>query len=217
VLSVAVDGAEVATAAAVPTLRFRTRITAADTRPVRSVTLNVQVRIAAAERTYDAATQQRLVELFGLPAEWARSLRDLLWTTAVVQVPAFQGHTVVDVPVPCTYDFDVVATKYLHAVRDGEIPLEFLFSGTVFYTAGDLLQAAQLPWDTTARYRMPAARWRELMDTYFPHSAWVRLDRTTFDQLYAYRARHTLTTWDEAVTALLRAAGHDGGGEHDTQ
>ena len=36
-------------------------------------------------------------------------------------------------PVTCTYDFDVVGTKYFAALEDGEIPLEFLFSGTVFY------------------------------------------------------------------------------------
>ena len=33
---------------------------------------------------------------------------------------------------PCTYDFDVSGATYLHALRDGEVPLLFLFSGTVF-------------------------------------------------------------------------------------
>jgi hypothetical protein len=33
-------------------------------------------------------------------------------------------------PVTCTYDLEVVAAKYFYALEDGEVPLEFLFSGT---------------------------------------------------------------------------------------
>ena len=46
--------------------------------------------------------------------------------------PGFTGQHRVELPVPCTYDFEVAAAKYLHALDDGEIPLLFLFSGTVF-------------------------------------------------------------------------------------
>ena len=47
-------------------------------------------------------------------------------------VRGFTGDIEFDLPVPCTYDFDVAATKYLHSLGDGEIPLNVLFSGTVF-------------------------------------------------------------------------------------
>ena len=47
-------------------------------------------------------------------------------------VAGFAGETEVDLPVACTYDFEVAAAKYLHALGDGEVPLLLLFSGTVF-------------------------------------------------------------------------------------
>ena len=37
--------------------------------------------------------------------------------------PASPASTEVDLPVTCTYDFEVAAAKYLHALDDGEIPL----------------------------------------------------------------------------------------------
>lgn len=204
-LSISVEDAAAVEYAAVPTLGFRARVAVAEQCSIRSISLNTQVRIAATQRHYDEASQRRLAELFGSPSEWARSLRSLLWTHAVVTVPAFEGETLVDIPVACTYDFDVTATKYLHAVRDGEVPLEFLFSGTMFYTSGGLLQAAHISWETEAEYRLPVSVWHDLMDHYFPHSSWLRLDRNTFDRLHAYKSRHTLTTWEDAVEALLRA------------
>ena len=44
-------------------------------------------------------------------------------------VPSFTGTTEFTVPVPCNYDLEVAATKYLHALPDGEVPLSFHFSG----------------------------------------------------------------------------------------
>ena len=52
-------------------------------------------------------------------------------------VQGFTGTTEVDLPMPCTYDFEVTGSKYLHALRDGFVPLLLLFSGTVF-TRGQL-------------------------------------------------------------------------------
>jgi hypothetical protein len=214
-LTIAIDAAEPVDLAAVPTLRFRAAIRAADGRLVRSIALHAQIRIAAHRRSYDRSSRDRLVELFGTPDQWGRSLRSLLWTQATVTVPEFDGETVADIPVTCTYDFDVVATKYLHALAeaDGEVPLEFLFSGTVFYVAGGALQAARIPWNTEAAYRMPVRVWTDLMARYFPGSAWLRLDLATFDRLHDFKARNTLPSWESAIDALLRAAQrHPGGG-----
>jgi hypothetical protein len=205
-LSVGVDVVEVVRHAAVPTLRFRLRVTAAGGEPVQALALQAQVQIAATGREYDPASQQRLVELFGLPPQWGDSLRSLPWTRASVSVPAFTGQTTVDLSVPCTYDFDVTATKYLHSLPDGDIPLEVQFRGTIFYHSEGRLRAAQLPWDTEAGYRMPVSVWRDLMDAYFPECAWLRLGRETFDRLHAYKAENTLGGWDEAVDSLLAEA-----------
>ena len=193
--------------AAAPTLRFGLRIGAGRDEAIRSIVLDVQVQIASRRRAYDDDTEERLYELFGEPERWGSTLRTLPWTRATLAVPAFTGATTVDLPVPCTYDFEVAASRYLDAVRDGDVPLEFLFGGTVFYAdAGGLLKTARIAWDREAEYRLPVRVWRQTMDHYFPGSAWLRLRRDSFDRLYAYKARNALTSWEEAVDSLVRAS-----------
>jgi hypothetical protein len=202
-LGFTVLGCEPLRHAAAPTLRFSLAIDAGGA-AVRSVMLEVQIRIAATQRSYSDAEQAQLGDLFGAPHQWSDTLRALLWTNATVVVSPFQGATVVDLLVPCTYDFDVAATKYLSGLQGGEIPLELLFSGTVFYAgAGGALQTGRISWNAEARHRLPVAVWRETMELYFPGSAWLRLDRERFDRLVAFRARRALTSWEAVVDALL--------------
>ena len=206
-LDFGIDGAEVPEFAAVPSLLFKLRIENLEEEPIRSVALNTQIRIAATQRHYDAAEQERLTELFGEPSRWKDTLRSLLWTHTVLQVPRFSGSTVVDMPVTCTYDLEVVAAKYFFALENGEVPLEFLFSGTVFYAAeGGRLQTARISWEKEAEFRLPVRLWKEMMERYFPNSAWIRLHRDAFDQLYDYKIRMGLPTWEATVEALLRAS-----------
>ncbi|MCG5218644.1 DUF6084 family protein [Streptosporangium soli] len=207
ILRISVEGVETQEFAATPTLAFRLRIDDIGGAAIRSVALNTHIRIDAADRTYDDAGQKRLAELFGAPAEWGRNLRSLLWTQTVTQIPAFTGGTTAIIPVGCTYDFEVAAAKYLHGLREGEVPLDFLFSGTIFYQEDDRLRAVRIPWDTEAVFRMPVRAWKDTMAHYFPNTAWVRLSHEAFDRLYAYKTHHTLATWDDAVHALLRADG----------
>jgi hypothetical protein len=206
-LDFSVEGAEVLRFAAVPSLLFKLRIANLEEEPIRSVALNTQIRIAATQRHYDAAEQERLLELFGEPSRWKDTLRSLLWTHTVVQVPPFSGSTVADMPVTCTYDLEVVAAKYFYALEDGEVPLEFLFSGTIFYAGEDgRLQVARISWEKDAEFRLPVRLWKEMMERYFPNSAWIRLHRDAFDQLYDYKIRRGLPTWETAIEALLHAS-----------
>ncbi len=189
--------------AAAPTLRFSLGIDAGSA-AVRSVMLEVQIRIAATQRGYSEAEQAQLGDLFGAPHQWGDTLRGLLWTHATAVVAPFAAATVVDLLVPCTYDFDVAAAKYLAGLQDGAIPLDLLFSGTVFYAGpGGALQINRISWNAEAGYRLPVKVWRDTMDRYFPGSAWLRLDRETFDRLVAFRARQALTGWDAVLNALL--------------
>ena len=185
--------------AAVPTLRFGLRVKSVE--EVRALSLSVQVRIAATQRTYSDAEEDALRELFGSPDQWGRSLRSLHWTNLAVHVPAFTESTLVDLLVTCTYDLEVTAAKYLSGLDDGDVPLEFLFGGTLFY--GNPLQARPISWSSEAEYRLPISVWREMMDRFFPGSAWLRLDRQTFDRLHAYRARNAHLSWDDAIESLL--------------
>lgn len=207
-LRFAVTGAAPVEHAAVPTLAFDLRVESLGGQAIRSVLLDVQIQIAARRRPYDAGARERLFELFGAPESWGTTLRTLLWTRTTRVVPPFTGSTVVDLPVTCTYDLEVVAARYLDALGDGDVPLELLFSGTVFHAGADgRLQAARIPWDCEAEYRLPVGVWRETMDRHFPDCAWLRLRRESFGRLAAYKSRNALATWEDALDALLGGAG----------
>jgi hypothetical protein len=206
-LSFAVEDGGALKHAAVPTLRFAVRIESAAGATVRSAALTVQVRIAATRRQYGERDRERLVELFGQADQWGRNLRSLHWLNAPLQVGLFDGSTVADLLLPCTYDLEVTASRYFHALADGEVPLEFLFGGSVFYAGPDSrLQVQPVAWDQEAEYRLPVSVWREMMDRHFPGSAWLRLRRDAFDRLHAYKADRALLSWEEAVDSLLREA-----------
>jgi hypothetical protein len=189
--------------AAVPTLRFVLRADSAGA-PVRSILLDTQIRIAARRRRYAAAATDRLFELFGPREDWATNLNSLLWTRMTTVVPAFTGTTTVDLDVPCSYDLEVAASRYLDALADGEVPLEFLFSGALFYSGADgRLQTARISWEAEAEYRLPVAVWKETMERHFPGSAWLRVDKATFDRLCTYKSTRALPTWAEVFDELL--------------
>jgi hypothetical protein len=193
--------------AAGPSLLFDLRIADDSGRRVHSIALRTQFRIEPRQRPYAPEEQARLVDLFGEPARWGETLKPLQFAHVSMMIPGFQGSTELDLPVPCTYDFEVAAAKYLHALDDGEVPLLLLFSGTVFAKGGDGMSVEQVPWHKEASYRMPVKVWRELMDLYFPNSAWIRLRRDTVDDLQRFKARAALPTWDQALAVLLERAG----------
>ena len=119
---------------------------------------------------------------------------------------------VIDVPVPCTFDFNVAATKYFHGLSDGDVPLSFLFSGTAFYESGleRTLLVAPVPWDKEATFRLPVRTWHALMDHYYPNGAWLRLRLDTFERLGGVQAaiRHSdLGRGARAPAARGRAGG----------
>jgi len=203
-LAFAVEGADRVEHAAVPTVRFALRVTAPAGRAIRSVLLDTQIQIAARRRRYDAAAEEKLFELFGAPAGWGATLRTLPWARVTSVVPPFTGSTLVDVDVPCSYDLHVVASRYFDGLHGGEVPLEFLFSGTVFAAGpASTLQATRISWESDAEYRFPVVLWQETMERYFRGTAWLRLRKDTFDRLAAFKSREALATWEEAIESLL--------------
>jgi len=44
-----------------------------------------------------------------------------------------------------------------------------------------------------------------MMDAHFPNSAWLSLRRDTFEQLYDYKVRNGLPTWERVIERLLAA------------
>jgi hypothetical protein len=189
--------------AATPQLSFKVRITNSNTEPIHSVALRAQVQIEPVRRRYTAAEQEHLQELFGEPERWSTSLHPLLWANTNVNVPGFTGSTVIAVPVPCSFDFNIAVTKYIYGVENGELPTSILFSGTVFYASQTALQIAQIPWDREASYRLPVRVWKELMDVHYANSAWLCLKRDNFKRLYEFRIQHRIPSWDQALERML--------------
>ena len=206
-LAFMIEGAEAAEISAAPQIIFKLRLANADTAEmIHSVLLRCQVQLEVTRRRYSTDEQQHLHDLFGEPERWSQTLRNLLWTHVNVNIPPFAGETLVDLPVPCTFDFNVGATKYFHGLNDGLVPLCIMFSGTVFYTHGSQsLQAAPISWDKETRFSLPVKVWHDMMDTYYPNSAWLRVRRDIFDRLYEYKVRHGIPTWEQALERMLEA------------
>ena len=189
--------------AAAPQLSFKVRITNSDPQPVHSIALRAQVQIEPVRRRYTAAEQERLKELFGEPERWSKTLHPLLWTNANVNVSGFSGSTVIGVPVTCTFDFNVAITKYIYGLENGEVPTSLLFSGTIFYAGAAGLQVTQIPWDREASYRLPVRVWKEMMDLYYPDTAWLCLRRDVFERLYEFKSRYGIPTWEQTLERML--------------
>lgn len=189
-----------------PTLLFRLRIDAAAGQRVRAIALRCQFRIEPQRRGYGEQEAERLVELFGERSRWGDTLKPFQFANSSTTVASFTGSIEVDVTVPCSYDMEVAAGRYFHAIEDGEIPFILLFSGTIFGDGEKGLWVEQVPWHAEARYRVPVKVWREMMDTHFPGSGWLRLQRETIDALAEFRAVRTLPSWDDTILAVLAAA-----------
>ena len=191
--------------AASPLLIFKLRIANGNAgAAIQNIALRSQIQIEATRRRYTADEQKRLRDLFDEPSRWSQTLRTMLWTHAGVTVPPFTGEVRVDLPVECTFDFNVAATKYFAGLEDGEIPLLFQFSGTCFYANGNgSLQIEQIPWSAETKFRLPVSVWQSMMDLYYPNSAWLRLRRDVFEKLYEFKVKNGIPTWEQALEKIL--------------
>lgn len=186
--------------AVTPLLTARVGITASS--PVHALALRAQVRIDPLRRGYSDAEGAGLQDLFGPRERWANTQRTFLWQHTTAMVPGFTDETDVALPLECTYDFEVTAAKYLHALREGTVPLQFLFSGTIF-VKDDRFAVQQVPWDRDTNYDMPVAVWRNLVAQHYPNAGWVRLNHDSITALAEYKSAHGLLSLDEAVEKLL--------------
>jgi hypothetical protein len=203
-LDFAVLGAEPVPFCVVPTLAVKLRVTADTQDPVQAVALDCQVRIEAQKRRYERGEKDALFDLFGRADDWSRTLKTLLWTHTSVTVPQFSGSTEFDLRVQCTYDFNVIAARYFHALEGGEVPLLLLFSGSVFFTGENgELQIGRISWNKEASCRLPVKVWKDLMEIYYPNIAWLALERDLFNRLAAFKSARGLPTWERALEALL--------------
>lgn len=187
-----------------PQLAFKLAIDNAGGEAIHTVALRCQIQIESARRRYSDEEQERLRDLFDDPSRWSQTLKTMLWTHASLIVTAFDGRTEADLPVECSFDFNVAATKYFAGLEDGNIPLLFQFSGTVFYAGDDgLLQVSPISWSKETKFPLPVSVWQEMMEMYYPNSAWLSLRRDVFDSLYRYKVRHGIPTWEQALESII--------------
>ena len=206
-LDFSVVSAAAVTFAAAPLLSFKLGVRNENSEErIQSIALRCQIQIETIKRRYTTAEQAKLFELFGEPERWGRTLTSMLWTHTSTTVPPFEGEIVVDLPVPCTFDFNVAATKYFAGLDDGVVPLNLMFSGTTFFDGPTGLLVEQISWDKEARFSLPVRVWHEMMNHYYPNTAWLCLRRDVFEQLRRYKMDNAIPTWEQVFDNIVPVA-----------
>ncbi|MCS7050748.1 MAG: DUF6084 family protein [Thermomicrobium sp.] len=195
--------------AATPTLRFRLLVEEATGIPVAGLLLRCQIQVHPQHRRYTASERLLLRDLFDVPERWHQTLRPLQFASVSCVVPRFARETEVELPVSCTFDFEVATARYCSVLEEGVIPFLLLFSGTAFFEEPEGLTVEQVPWESEAVYRLPVSVWRAMLDAYFPNSGWIRLSRESIFALQRFKAMHGFPTWEHTIRALLAAAGQE--------
>jgi hypothetical protein len=192
--------------AASPQLLARLRVEENSGAVIHAMALRAQIMIEPQRRPYTDDESAGLLDQFGLRPRWKDTLRPFLWTFASTMVSGFTGDLEFNLAIPCTYDLEVTASKYLHALSEGDVPIRFLFGGTVFSRGLTGFSVEQVAWNLETPYRLPVAVWTELMDHFFPNAGWIRLDRDTINALVRFKGSNGLATWEQVFDALLEAS-----------
>ncbi|MDX6629112.1 MAG: hypothetical protein QOH00_1358 [Gaiellales bacterium] len=210
----AVLGVEVVEDAVAPTLRFRLGVSEATEREIFTIALTAQINVEPARRNHDAATRERLVDLFGEPERWPATTHPFLWAQAATLVPSFTGAGMFTLPVPTTFDLEIAAARYFSSLEDGEVPLAFHFSGSILLRGEDgRVQVVSVPWSCSTTWRMPIETWRALLRRHYPGRSWVALQADTVERLTRYRRDHGLHSFDACVERMLERDREEAAGE----
>jgi len=99
-----IEAAEAVHHAAVPLIALKLRITNLPAEEaIHTLTLRCQVQIEPAKRRYVPHEQEKLLDLFGTPERWSRTVKPLLWMNTTVAVPGFTGSVLVDLQLPSIF------------------------------------------------------------------------------------------------------------------
>ncbi len=194
--------------AVTPTLSFSACARDTSTIQIYTIALTVMFTIEPGKRSYDPAARERLVELFGEPERWVNTTGAFRWAQVDKLVPSFTGETEFELELPCTFDHEIAATKYLAGAAEGIAPLRLHLNGTVFYRGEDGgLQLMLLPWDRSISFDLPLATWRAMIDNHYPESKWVPLSEGTLRRLAARKAERGSPTFDACLADMLDVEG----------
>ena len=200
-LSFAVERVSPVAHAANPLFTFQIRIVNAGIERINAIALESKIYVEPQPSRPTQPVTDRLEELFGEPSHWADSPKPLLWSRASTIVPVFAGSTRCELDVPCNFDFTVAATKFFYGLEAPGAPLRFDFAGTILCDR----QMLAIPEGKRARFMLPVAAWSDLMDSYYPHSMWLRLPRNVFQRMNQYKIENRIPTWEDVLERLLPA------------
>ena len=192
--------------AVAPTLEAHIGISSTGGEPIHAIALRCQIRIQPLRRAYTDEEAAGLLDMFGPRERWSATQQAFPWLHATSMVPGFTGTTRSTMPLQCTYDVEVAAAKYFHALRTGTIPLQFLFSGTIFGSGERGLRVRHVSWDCEDSYDMPVAVWQNLIAQHYPNSGWLRLSHDNIAALSEFKSRNGLLDLDDAISALVAGA-----------
>jgi len=65
------------------------------------------------------------------------------------------------------------------------------------------LRVAQIPWSKEVNYALPVSVWKQMMDEYYPNTAWLCLHRDTFNRLHQYKMDRGIATWEQTLESIL--------------
>ena len=185
-------GAEAVRHAAAPTLRFAVQVTEPTGREVYTIALRAQIMIEPAKRSYDDETKARLVELFGEPERWGDHHRGRrCWRRSTCSCRRSPAPPPSRSRCRASFDLELAAAKYLYSLPDGNVPLTFNFTGTIFYRArrrADADRADPLGLLAPAS-RCRSSTWREMIRDHYPKGGWVALETDTLDALARAQGR----------------------------
>lgn len=203
-----VVGARTVPVSGMPAFELLVEVEEASGAQVYTIALHTQIQLEPSRRPHDPETRERLLELFGPPERWGSTTGAIPWAAVDTLVPSFTGRTTFALRVPCGYDLELAATRYCDGLRDGVVPLDLHFNGTVFHRDEDgRLAIAMVPWAATARYKLPLEVWRATIDRHYPAGGWVALHRETLERLAGYRTEHALSSYTATIQRLLEEAG----------
>ena len=207
-LSFQIEAASVVPFAASPTHRISSSTinNAVPDEAIHTIALRCQIQIEVTRRRYTPEEQERLLDLFGKPDRWSQTLRSLLWTHANRGCSRFRRDrartSICRFPAPST------SMSRRPSISRGS-PM-----------ATSRCSCSSAAPSSTRRRQPPAGRahlvgsgstiqaackmWREMMDAYYPNSAWLNLRRDVFDRLYRYKMQHGIPTWEQALEQILR-------------
>ena len=192
--------------AVAPILEARIGISGTGGEAIHAIALRCQIRISHCDAAYTDEEAAGLLDMFGPRERWSATQQAFPWLHATSMVPGFTGTTTSTMPLQCTYDVEVAAAKYFHALRNGTIPLQFLFSGTIFGSGERGLRVRHVSWDCEDSYDMPVAVWQNLIAQHYPNSGWLRLRHDNIAALSEFKSRNGLLDLDDAVSALVAGA-----------